>query len=95
MYTRRKYVLVMRLKIETNKTDDFLYRMLPETVVAQMKHDIQVADEFDNIFILASDICGFTKLSAGSTPSDVVALLSELFSGFDRTSEARAPCHHT
>ena len=42
-YTRRKFVLVMRLRVETMKTDAFLYRMLPETVVAQMKHDIQVA----------------------------------------------------
>ena len=41
-YTRRKYVLMQRLKQETAKTDEFLYRMLPEAVVAQMKQSIQV-----------------------------------------------------
>merc|ERR1712087_255462 len=86
-YQRRKFMLMLRLKLEINKTDDFLYRMLPETVVAQMKQDIQVADEFDNIFILASDICGFTKMAAASEPSDVVRILSKLFSSFDLLSE--------
>jgi len=80
-------MLMLRLKVETSKTDDFLYRMLPETVVAQMKQDIQVADEFDNIFILASDICGFTKMAAASQPADVVRVLSKLFSSFDAMSE--------
>ena len=42
-YTRRKYVLMQRLKQETAKTDEFLYRMLPEAVVAQIKQNIQVA----------------------------------------------------
>jgi len=87
MYLRRKFMLMLRLKVEINKTDDFLYRMLPESVVAQMKQDIQVADEFDNIFILASDICGFTKMAAASEPSDVVRILSKLFSSFDAMSE--------
>jgi len=86
-YTRRKFMLMLRLKVETSKTDAFLYRMLPETVVAQMKQDIQVADEFDNIFILASDICGFTKMAAASQPADVVRVLSKLFSSFDAMSE--------
>jgi len=86
-YTRRKYVLMQRLKQETAKTDEFLYRMLPEAVVAQMKQSIQVADEFDNIFLLASDVVGFTKMSAASEPIEVVRVLSSLFSAFDAMSE--------
>ena len=42
-YMRRRYVLMQRLKQETAKTDEFLYRMLPEAVVAQIKQNIQVA----------------------------------------------------
>jgi hypothetical protein len=87
-YERRRFVLVQRLKDETQKTDAFLYRMLPHTVVAQIKQGFHVADEFDEVFILASDICGFTKLSAASKPSEVMQLLSELFSKFDQLSEA-------
>jgi len=88
LYARRKFVLLQRLKQETQKTDEFLYRMLPEAVVAQMKQNIQVADEFDNIFILASDIVGFTKMAAASEPRDVVAILSQLFCSFDIISES-------
>ena len=87
-YTRRKYVLMQRLKQETAKTDEFLYKMLPESVVAQMKQSIQVADEFDNVFLLASDVVGFTKMSAASEPIEVVRVLSVLFSAFDAMSEA-------
>ena len=77
-YERRRFVLVQRLKDETEKTDAFLYRMLPPTVVAQMKRGFHVADEFDDVFILASDIVGFTKLSAASQPAEVMALLSQV-----------------
>ena len=48
-----------------------------------MKQNIQVADEFDNIFTLASDIVGFTKMAAASEPRDVVEILSKLFCSFD------------
>jgi len=86
-YDRRRFVLTQRVKDETEKTDAFLYRMLPPTVVAQMKRGFHVADEFDDVFILASDIVGFTKLSAASQPAQVMALLSELFTKFDEMSE--------
>merc|ERR1712100_259193 len=52
-----------------------------------MKQGFQVADEYDDVFILATDICGFTKMAAASEPSEVVATLSRLFSAFDRISE--------
>ena len=87
-YERRRFVLVERLRYEMEKIDLVLYRMLPPTVVAQMKQGFQVADEFDDVFILASDIVGFTKLSAASEPSEVMLLLSHLFSKFDELSEA-------
>ena len=87
-YERRRFVLVQRLQHETERVDAFLYRMLPPTVVAQMKRGFHVADEFDDVFILASDIVGFTKLSAASKPSEVMHLLSQLFSKFDDFSES-------
>ena len=40
-YNRRKYVLMQRLMQETARTDDLLYRMLPESVCAQMKQGFQ------------------------------------------------------
>ena len=51
-YERRRFVLVERLRYEMEKIDLVLYRMLPPTVVAQMKQGFQVADEFDDVFIL-------------------------------------------
>ena len=47
-----------------------------------------MADEFEDVFILASDVVNFTKMSAASQPKDVVRVLSQLFSAFDTMSEA-------
>jgi len=84
-YMRRKFVLMLRLKVETARADELLYRVLPEPVVAQMKQGLLVADEFDYVFILASDIKDFTSMAAACAPADVVSYLSTLFSSVPRT----------
>ena len=45
-----------RFQVETLKTDAFLHRMLPPPVVAQMKHDLQVADEFEERQVVQVDL---------------------------------------
>jgi class 3 adenylate cyclase len=59
--------------------------MLPKPVAIQLMKGEQVASEkFDNVTILFTDICGFTPLSAKSTPIQIVNLLNELYTAFDR-----------
>ncbi len=62
--------------------------MLPALIADQMKGGrYVVADEYKQVSILYSDIKGFTKYSAGSTPENVVTLLSKLFSVFDKLTD--------
>ena len=62
--------------------------MLPKSVAGQLIRGEPVTAEcYDSVSIYFSDICGFTALSASSTPMQVVKLLNHLYTMFDSTLE--------
>ncbi|CAG5131906.1 unnamed protein product, partial [Candidula unifasciata] len=73
---------------QKKKAEDLLYNMLPKKVASQLiRGESVTAEWYDNVSIYFSDICGFTALSAESTPMEVVDLLNDLYTTFDSIIE--------
>jgi adenylate cyclase len=74
------------LRREQHKTDELLLNIMPETIAEQLKADPgrTIADRHDHATVMFADLTGFTPLAAELSPDEVVEMLDELFSAFDR-----------
>ncbi|KAL9646628.1 hypothetical protein ABK040_010740 [Willaertia magna] len=58
-------------------------KIFPRKVAQRISMGQQVIDLFDNCSILFCDIVGFTKMSNGKRPEEIVSILHEIFGSFD------------
>lgn len=76
------------LEEEQRKSERLLLNILPETVARQLKQEHRtIADNFAEATVLFADIVGFTELSSKIPPEEMVTLLNQIFSKFDRLAE--------
>jgi phospholipid-translocating ATPase len=69
---------------EISKTDKLLTQMMPPHVLENMRQDKAATDKFQEVTLLYADIVGFTAWSSNKTPIEVVGMLSEMFTRFDK-----------
>ena len=76
------------LRLEQEKSDRLLLNVLPQPIAERLKQDQSIiADTFAEVTVLFADIVGFTQISAQISPPELVSLLNEIFSTFDRLAE--------
>ena len=76
------------LRIEQEKSEHLLENVLPNEIATVLKErQGTIADSYGSVSILFADIVGFTALSEKLSPTQMVELLNEVFSHFDRLVE--------
>jgi adenylate cyclase len=75
---------------EHARSERLLRNVLPAPVAARLKRrDEVIADRFEEATVLFADIVDFTPLSAALPPEEVVELLDDVFTTFDRLVDER------
>ncbi len=76
------------LREERQQTERLLLNVLPETIVDQLKHNRgTIAEHFEQATVLFADLVGFTEMATQLSPIELVNLLNQIFSAFDRLTE--------
>lgn len=85
---RAEFLARHALEREQRRSERLLLNILPEPVAQQLKQDPHtIAESFAEVTVLFADIVGFTELSAGIPPVELVTLLNQIFSTFDHLAE--------
>src|SRR5580658_3016009 len=73
------------LEFEKEKSERLLLNILPLAIAERLKQgDHTIAERFANVTILFADLIGFTDFANNTDPENLVSLLNDLFSRFDR-----------
>lgn len=83
----RTHLSLDRLHRENKR---LLLNVLPEPIAEKLKNQEGIlAERFEDVSVLFTDIVGFTPLSARLSPTDLLELLNRIFSEFDELAAAR------
>ena len=79
----------MLLEIEQLKTEKLMLNILPKPVADRLKKgEKNISGSYPDVTILFSDLVGFTQLSSHISASELVSVLNNLFTRFDKRAEA-------
>jgi len=76
------------LEFEQMKTEKLMLNILPKPIAERLKKgEKNISGSYPEVTILFSDLVGFTKMSSQKSAADLVKLLNDLFSRFDKRGE--------
>ena len=75
------------VEVEREKSERLLVNILPSHIAERLKSQPgTIADGLADVSVMFADLVGFTRLAQQLTPEQVVEMLDEIFSLFDRLS---------
>ncbi|MEA5519632.1 adenylate/guanylate cyclase domain-containing protein, partial [Limnoraphis robusta] len=87
-FQSQKERTLQELAIEQVRSEKLLLNVLPLSIANRLKdNDMRIANSHESVTVLFADIAGFTKLTSSISPTQLVELLSQLFSRFDQLVE--------
>ncbi|KAG2393812.1 hypothetical protein C9374_003576 [Naegleria lovaniensis] len=73
---------------EKKKSENLLRSILPEAVANRLKAgETFIAEKFNDITCFFSDMVGFTSISSGLNPTELVMMLNTVVNGFDSLTD--------
>ncbi|MBW4680775.1 MAG: CHASE domain-containing protein [Microcoleus vaginatus WJT46-NPBG5] len=76
---------LQQLSNEQEKSERLLLNILPQPIAERLKQEQKIiADSFAEVTVLFADIVGFTQLASRISATELVQLLNEIFSAFDK-----------
>ncbi|MDB9524476.1 adenylate/guanylate cyclase domain-containing protein [Oscillatoria sp. CS-180] len=78
----------MELRQQRQQADRLLVNILPYQIAARLKAGARtIAESFDEVTVLFADLVEFTAASGQMVPKELVEMLNDVFSIFDRLAE--------
>ena len=76
------------LHYQQKQTEGLLLNILPEAIANRLKQQLgTIAEDFADVTVLFADIVGFTQIASSLSAIQLVRLLNQIFSDFDRLSD--------
>ena len=77
-----------QLQLEQMKSDKLMLNILPRPIADRLKREeINISGDYPNVTVLFSDLVGFTQMASSTTAAELVTLLNDLFTRFDKRAE--------
>jgi adenylate cyclase len=84
---RQQFVTDRALAKSLARADELLHSILPGNIVERIQDgETGIADSLGDVSIVFADLAGFTSLSRRLSPPDLIRLLDDMFSRFDRAA---------
>jgi adenylate cyclase len=77
------------LRAEQEKSESLLLNVLPKAIADRLKRgESTIAEHFADVNVMFADLAGFTELASHTAPVQLVNILNQIFSAFDRLADS-------